>query len=271
MIPLPPFKKNIFESSLVLEAIIRAGKEVMKIYDTDFTSSLKSDNSPITKADLVSNNIIKQVLQKTGYHILTEEEIDNSDRLKEKILWIVDPLDGTSDFIDKTGEFTIMIALVKNKYPVLGAINWPFGNTIYLAQQGEGAFKFKDKWQKISTSTISNLKEARCVVSRHHVSKKENKLLERLGIKKFSNVGSSLKVAKISEGEADVYFTFTDKMKEWDSCASNCILSEAGGIMTDMKGKSLTYNNESVSHKNGILAANKILHKRVLEVINQNW
>jgi len=182
------------------------------------------------------------------------------------MVWIVDPLDGTSDFIDKTGEFTIMIALIKNKKPILGVIGWPTEKTFFVAQKGSGAFRYSnDEWHKISVTSISELSKCRTVGSRHHLSDREKSFIKKLGIEDFTSIGSSLKVGKISSGEAEAYITTTNKMKEWDSAASYCIISEAGGKMTDMLGNDITYNNKNVFHQNGILVTNGLIHNKIVE------
>ncbi|PIW35751.1 MAG: 3'(2'),5'-bisphosphate nucleotidase CysQ, partial [Nitrosopumilales archaeon CG15_BIG_FIL_POST_REV_8_21_14_020_33_23] len=177
-----------------------------------------------------------------------------------------DPLDGTSDFIDKTGEFTVMIALIKNKKPIIGVIGWPTEKTIFAAQKGCGAFKFSNgKWKEISVTKISDLSKCKVVGSRHHLSEKEKMFIKKLGIKEFTSIGSSLKVGKISSGEAEAYITTTNKMKEWDSAASYCLISEAGGKMTDMSGNDITYNNKIVNHENGILVTNGLIHDKIVK------
>ena len=205
----------------------------MEIYSKDFSVYTKKDNSPLTEADLKSNEIIKDFLSKTQHAILSEEDRDDISRLDKKIIWIVDPLDGTLDFVNKTGEFTVMIALVKEKKPVIGIIFWPIENILYVAQKGAGAFCFSNNsWRKISVSKIIEITKCRAVGSRHHLSDVEKSLLKKLNITEFTSIGSSLKVGKISSGEAEVYFSTTNKMKEWDSSASYCIVTEAGGRMT---------------------------------------
>ena len=254
------------ELEVAIDAATKAGKAIMQVYGTDFKSETKGDDSPITEADLKSNIIIKEILQKTNHMILSEEDKDNKERLRQKLVWIVDPLDGTTDFVKRTGEFTVMIALVEDKKPKLGVINWPTENTMFLAQQGQGAFKIKeDKIEKISVTNTSELSKCRAVGSRHHLSEQEKELLARLEISNFTSIGSSLKVGKISSGEAEVYLTTTDKMKEWDSCASYCIVTEAGGKMTDMLGQEMTYNNEIVNHQNGILVSNGKIHEKIVK------
>ena len=261
-----PISDKIPELDIAIKAAIEAGNAILEIYQKDYKTSTKNDNSPITDADLKSNEVIKEILSQTKHWILSEEDKDDLDRLSQEIIWIVDPLDGTSDFIDKTGEFTVMISLIKNKKPILGVIGWPTENTLFVAQKGSGAFRFSnEKWEKISVTKISEVPKCRTVGSRHHLSDKEKSFIKKLGIEDFTSIGSSLKVGKISSGEAEAYITTTNKMKEWDSAASYCIISEAGGKMTDMLGNDITYNNKDVYHQNGILVTNGLVHSKIVE------
>src|SRR3972149_2910362 len=263
---LEKLKFTLPEFEIALHAAVKGGEEIIRVYSSDFSSKMKDDDSPITIADLKSNKVIKEILSKTGYAILLEEDRDDKKRLQEKIGWIVGPLDGTTDFVNRTGEFTVMIGLVEEKKPILGVIYWPTENTIFAAQKGCGAWKFSnDLWEKIMVSKTLNLNQCMAIGSRHHMSDNEKTLLKKLQITKFTSVGSSLKVAKISSGSADVYLTITNKMKEWDTCASYCIVSEAGGKMTDMLGNDLSYNNQNVTHLNGILATNGLVHNKIVE------
>jgi len=252
-----PISDKIPELDIAIKAAQEASNVILDIYQKDYNISTKTDNSPVTDADLESNKIINKILSNTKYSILSEEDVDDQSRLSKDMIWIVDPLDGTSDFIDKTGEFTVMIALIQNKKPILGVIAWPTEKTLFVAQKNCGAFRYSnDKWDKISVTKIENLSKCRTIGSRHHLSDKEKEFIKKIGIKDFSSIGSSLKVGKISSGEAEVYITTTNKMKEWDTAASYCIITEAGGKMTDMLGNQITYNNKNVYHQNGILVTN---------------
>ncbi len=261
-----PISDKIPELDIAIKAAIEAGNAILEIYQKNYKTSTKNDDSPITDADLKSNEVIKEILSQTKHWILSEEDKDDLGRLSQETIWIVDPLDGTSDFIDKTGEFTVMISLIKNKKPILGVIGWPTENTLFVAQKGSGAFRFSnEKWEKISVTKTSEVPKCRTVGSRHHLSEKEKSFIKKLGIEDFTSIGSSLKVGKISSGEAEAYITTTNKMKEWDSAASYCIISEAGGKMTDMLGNDLTYNNKDVYHQNGILVTNGLVHNKIIE------
>lgn len=253
------------ELQVAVDAVLEAGRAVMGVYAGDFSSETKRDGSPITEADIKSNRIIKAALKKSGHWMLSEEGKDGKDRLGQDVVWIVDPLDGTSDFIKRTGEFTIMIALVEKKVPVIGVVFWPVGRTLFVAQEGQGAYRLADGvWERIHVTGETELGNCRAVGSRSHLSEEERALFERLGVKEFSGVGSSLKVGKISSGEAEMYVTTTNRMMEWDSCASFCIINEAGGRMTDILGNVLTYNNEVVNHLHGIVASNGLIHDKII-------
>ncbi|MBC8517213.1 MAG: 3'(2'),5'-bisphosphate nucleotidase CysQ [Nitrosopumilus sp.] len=261
-----PISDKIPELDIAIKAANEAGRAILEIYQGDYETSTKNDDSPITDADLKSNEIIKKILSQTEHQILSEEDKDDLSRLSKETIWIVDPLDGTSDFIDKTGEFTVMISLIKNKKPILGVIGWPTEKTLFVAQKGSGAFRFSnEEWSKISVTKVSEIPKCRTVGSRHHLSDREKLFIKKLGIEDFTSIGSSLKVGKISSGEAEAYITTTNKMKEWDSAASYCIILEAGGKMTDMSGNDLTYNNEDVYHQNGILVTNGLVHNKIVE------
>lgn len=261
-----PMPDRIPELDLAIEAAIRAGRVIMKIYQGTFEVSVKADDSPITEADLESNKVIKETLMHAGHALLSEEDVDDPRRVSEDTVWIVDPLDGTSDFVDRTGEFTVMIALVRNGVPILGVIGWPAEEVLFVAQKGHGAFKYAEgMWKRMSVTMVSEISKCRVVGSRHHLSPKEKAFIKSLGVNCFASVGSSLKVARIGSGLAEMYITTTNKMKEWDTAASHCIISEAGGRMTDVSGNDITYNNTDVRHQNGILVTNGLIHEKVVE------
>ena len=261
-----PIPDKIPELDIAIEAAQEASNVILEIYQKDYNTFTKTDNSPVTDADLKSNKVINEILSNTKYSILSEEDIDDQSRLSKDMIWIVDPLDGTSDFIDKTGEFTVMIALIQNKKPILGVIAWPTEKILFVAQKNCGAFRYSnDQWDKISVTKIDELPKCRTVGSRHHLSEKEKEFIKKIGIEDFTSIGSSLKVGKISSGQAEAYITTTNKMKEWDTAASYCIVSEAGGKMTDMLGNDLTYNNKNVHHQNGILVTNGLIHDKIVE------
>lgn len=258
-------------AAVALEAALQAGRAVMDVYGTDFGSQAKEDGSPLTEADLASHRIISGLLARTGIPVLSEEgekELQRRAGARQEA-WIVDPLDGTADFVGRTGEFTVMIALVRDGRPAVGVISCPAarGGTVYAAESGRGAFKRSAggaAWERIAVSETSDLRGATAVVSRNHLTDRERGMLDSLGVARREGVGSSLKACRIAEGSADVYLTYTDKMHVWDTAASECILAEAGGIMTDAEGAPLGYGGPGTGHANGILATNGRLHEEVL-------
>ena len=266
----PPFPSKTPNLDNVMDAIIQAGEKVREIYDTDFKVNKKDDNSPITKADLESNKILRAVLEKTGIPILSEEDVDDKSRLASEKVWIVDPLDGTQDFVNRTGEFTILVGLVENHVPVMGLVYLPIKKILYFAEKGMGAFCYDlNEWRKISVRRVEEISSCLALVSRHHLSGKEKKILDHLGITNTATVGSTLKVMEISSGRGDVYLTTTNKMSQWDTCASWCVISEAGGKMTDISGNDLIYNTEIVKHENGLLVTNGFIHDMEISKISE--
>jgi len=264
----PPLPSKIPNLNDLIGAIIQAGEKIQEIYDTDFEVNKKDDNSPITQADLESNKILRVVLEKTGIPILSEEDVDDKSRLASEKVWIVDPLDGTQDFVNRTGEFTVLVGLVENHVPVMGLVYLPIKKILYFAEKGMGAFCYDlNSWEKISVRKVEEIGSCLALVSRHHLSGKEKKILDRLGITNMATIGSTLKVMEISSGRGDIYLTTTNKMSQWDTCASWCVISEAGGKMTDVSGKELVYNTEFVKHENGLLVTNGFVHKMVISKI----
>ena len=283
----PPVSSKIEHLDIVIDATIRAGEKIVQIYESDFEVEKKNDNSPVTKADLESNKIIKESLLQTGIPILSEEDVDDKSRIDSDAVWIVDPLDGTQDFVNRTGEFTVMIGLIENHIPVMGLVYVPTKKILYFAERGNGAFCYtgkshwgwkrrfggwdltREKWKKISVRSTNEISKCVALVSRHHLSDKEKKMLDHLNIKNTASVGSSLKVMEIASGRADIYLTSTNKMKQWDTAASYCIISESGGKMTDISGNDLIYNTESVNHENGLLVTNESIHEEVVSKVSQ--
>lgn len=260
-----PFKEPHIYAELAIQAAMAANSMIVQLYKEKLSTSIKEDNSPLTEADLQSNKIIKKFLQDTGLPILSEEDKDTKLRLKHDKLWIIDPLDGTSDFVNKTGEFTTMIALVEKQKPVLGVISRPTTNTVFFAQHSKGAYKLENgMWKKLQVSKIKNLKKSRAVGSRFHLTNEEKEIFKKLGVLSFQSRGSSLKVTEICQGLAEIYLTTSNKIKQWDTCASYCLVNEAGGKMTDTRGHDIIYNTEELNHQYGLVVTNGFIHDDVI-------
>ena len=261
-----PFTNTLSETNLAIDAAVKAGKAVIEVYKNNFSFQVKDDNSPITEADIKSNGIIQETLSITNIPILSEENVDDLVRLKHEKIWIVDPLDGTSDFVEKTGEFTIMISLVQSSKPILGVIYWPTEDKLYVAQKNKGAYElFSGHWKKLNVNNISNLEKCHAVISRHHLSESDKKFIKKLNLLEFNQKGSSLKVLDVCSGKAEVYLTTTNKIKQWDTCASHCLISESGGKITSMYGEDLEFNTELINHENGLLVTNGLIHNKIVK------
>ena len=262
------------ELKAVKKVIKEAGEEAMNFYGDklDPDTHYKSEDSPVTKADLASEEVILDKLKKFDYGILSEETSQENDRLNQDKVWIIDPLDGTKDFLQQTGEFTIMIGLVENGESVLGAVYRPSKDVLYFASKDGGAYKQigdKDPVQ-IFVSSDFEPEKMTMLVSRNHLLPTEQEVAEKLTIGKLKPCGSAgLKTSKIAEGNAEVYINSSDKTSEWDICASDIILSEAGGKITDTKGEEIAYNKEDPTNKLGFIVSNGEQHDQIIKIFNE--
>ena len=239
----------------MISLLVELGEEVEKIKQQDFDLKIefKQDNSPLSKADLFLNKHICDFLRKTNVtNIISEEDsvISYTKRKKWDYFWIIDPIDGTKEFINKGTDYTINIALCKGNLPILSYVYAPARNEMFHAEKGSSAFLNQ---KKISVSKIPN-KELNIVASKSHLNDETirfiNLIKESYSIK-LLNYGSSLKICKVAEGAADIYPRFGATM-EWDTCAAHLILSEAGGEMITMNGSSLHYNKKHLTNPNFI-------------------
>lgn len=259
---------KIEHNLLLLDAVnaaLKAGAEILDVYESaDFGVEVKSDNSPLTKADKQANDIIQKELEETGINILSEEgrSIDYSERSKWSTLWVVDPLDGTKEFVKQNGEFTVNIALVEKGTPTLGVIYVPVTDTLYYGCVEVGAYRLDEAKKHLNADRMADLnekatklpekqdREFTMVGSRSHMSDETAEYFE--GIREsypdaeILSRGSSLKICMVAEGSADVYPRFAPTM-EWDTCAGHAIAKEAGyEIYRSEDDKPLTYNKEDL-------------------------
>ncbi len=255
------------------KAIRRAGRAVMEIYSqSSYQVFQKGDRSPVTKADLIANEIISQELSIYGLPILSEESKDDLSRISQERVWIVDPLDGTSDFINKTGDFCLMIGLSERSRPVLGIVYQPTKNKLYSAQAGEGAYlKMGLENKRLRVSEKEKMKDACLVISRSHLREREKKLAKEMNLADIEQVGSmGIKLGLIAEGKAEIFFNFTDQMGQWDTCAPEVVLKEARGAVSDVCGRRLVYNKEEIKLKGGVAASNGLLHDELIEALTDS-
>jgi len=243
-----------------------AGEAIMELYQSDISSERKDDGSLLTKADTTADRIIVQGLKKEfpDIPVLSEERKDDLSRQKSKLVWIVDPLDGTKEYVNRNGEFTVNIGLVKDGKPILGVVLVPAKNEMFWGSE-EGAFyNISRKVERIGVSKRNALNEMILAKSRSHSGEKEKKLIEKNRFKAVISSGSSLKGCLIAQGIADVYYRF-GPTNEWDICAMHAVIDASGGMMTDLLGKEIKYNKEDVKI-NGFMASNGQIHKKLIEI-----
>ena len=249
---------NILNKTLinnVIELAVEAGHRIMEIYDTDFDVEHKSDDTPLTAADMAAHNTIVDGLSKLTPEIpvLSEESasIPFSERSQWQRYWLVDPLDGTREFVKRNGEFTVNIALIDSHESILGVIYTPVTGVTYYAARGFGAFKKTLGDANENNHTAATPIRSRCKTpestiiagSRSHRGDSLEAFLKRLGDYEIISMGSSLKSCLVAEGCADIYPRL-GPTSEWDTAAAQCVVEEAGGCIIKTNGETLRYNTK---------------------------
>lgn len=256
----------IVSLAIALRAALEAGSAILEIYERDFSVENKADKSPLTEADKAAHRIICKALATTGLPVLSEESktIPYEIRKTWTKYWLVDPLDGTKEFIKKNGEFTVNIALIENGKPVLGVVYAPVLKTIYSGVVGQGAFRiFIDSALQVSellAGQFSNIGTSlpcekpeegviRVVASRSHMNPETEEFiaaLEQKGRIELVSSGSSLKLCMVAEGRADIYPRIAPTM-EWDTAAAQAVVEASGGTVVQYGvGEPLCYNKENL-------------------------
>jgi 3'(2'), 5'-bisphosphate nucleotidase len=243
------------------QAALKAKEAILSIYQTSFHVDIKSDASPVTEADKQADAIIRAYLMARypSFGFLTEESIDDKARLINDYVWLVDPVDGTKDFIHKNDEFTINIALIHDHHVLIGLVMIPVTGETYYALQGQGAYYRR---HGVDTPIHVNDKthDLTVLTSRFHLQ-----LAEREKIAQFSNritkqtsVGSAIKACWIAHGFAEISYRLSPGTKEWDTAASDLIVTEAGGFFLKPNQVRYTYNREDVRNLEGYLIVNRM-------------
>ncbi|MFH1917042.1 MAG: 3'(2'),5'-bisphosphate nucleotidase CysQ [Nanoarchaeota archaeon] len=261
--------KDLSENlKLAIAAAKGAGKILLSYYKQEYTITEKENKTPVTDADFAADNyIIKEIKKQSSHPILTEESKDNLSRMQSDWVWIVDPLDGTNHFISKESGFSTLIGLAYKGRPYLGVSYDPQKNILHYAEKGKGAFiqRGKEIPKRLKVSSQGVFDEMTVAVPYSTHKNYSMVVAERLGMKKLIPIGGfGLRACEIAEGHADCFILFSKKSSEWDSCASEIILTEAGGRMTDTHGNTLKYNTPETSNKHGVVASNGILHGEIL-------
>lgn len=248
------------ELNIAKNLAVKAGEIIIQIYNDSFDIEYKEDESPITIADKKSNQIIVDGLMKNfpQYAVLSEECEDDPSRLNNDWCWVVDPLDGTKEFINKNGEFTVNIALAYKNRVVLGVVYVPVTKELYYGASGFGAYYQKESGP-VRISVSERTEDIRVMMSRSHATDKLKNLIERNDhkISYVKRAGSSLKGCMIAKGDAEVYYRF-GPTKEWDTAAMQCIVEVAGGIFKQMDGTDMLYNRKNTLNDKGFYIINNI-------------
>lgn len=249
------------ELQAAIEAGLLAKDKIMEIYSTNFEVEIKDDNSPVTLADKSADKIISSYLKEKfpTHSFLTEESEDHKERLANDFVWIIDPVDGTKDFVARDGGFTTNIALAYKHEVVVGVVVVPTTGEIYFASKGNGSFYQKPHQKPFKIHVNDKLEDLTCLTSVFHFNKIEDDLIHKHSdkIKHVKKLGSSLKPCTIAAGLAEISYRMSAGTKEWDTAASQIIVEEAGGVFVEPDGSRITYNREDVYNRKGYVIANR--------------
>tara|TARA_X000000950_G_scaffold41103_1_gene44813 strand:+ start:5134 stop:5901 length:768 start_codon:yes stop_codon:yes gene_type:complete len=244
----------------LLSLVSELGKEAELIRKSNIEIELKEDSSPITKADLLINEELNKFFSSTQFkNIISEEnaEVPYKERKKWEIFWCIDPIDGTKEYISGGSDYTINIALCKKDRPIFSIVYAPAREELFVAEKDQGATKNGTKI--VIDRKISSL--VHLVASKSHLNKKTEDYIEKISSGHNVNLlqfGSSLKICKIAEGAAHLYPRFGPTM-EWDTCAADLVLTEAGGFLVDMQKNKLLYNKQNLLNPYFISSVSKKL------------
>jgi 3'(2'), 5'-bisphosphate nucleotidase len=252
----------------------RAGAAIMKVYErADFGTTTKADSSPLTQADLASHRVIAEGLEalSPGVPVLSEESKTEPFETRRgwPRFWLVDPLDGTKEFIKRNGEFTVNIALIEGDAPVLGVVHAPATALTYWAAAGVGAFKGPGQTTPLTAASFQG-GTLNLVASRSHAGAETETLVAALRQDlevELVSIGSSLKLCLVADGQAHLYPRFGPTM-EWDTAAAQCVVEAAGGFVRDTRGERLRYNKENLLNPHFIASADSALFKRAARVVS---
>ena len=246
-----------------------AGAIVLRWYGDEIRVEWKGRGDPVTGADKEANAHIVAALGRAfpGDAVLAEESADDRSRLGRERLWVVDPLDGTREFVDRNGEFVVMVALTFRGRSVAGAIFHPTSGTLLRAREGGGAWaEDASGVRRLHVSDRDDPAAFRLLVSRSHRSSKIDAVRSALGLRDEQPCGSvGLKMARLARGDADLYVHFGGGTKEWDLGAPDILIHEAGGSVTDIHGARIPYNREDVRTPAPYVASNGVRHREILE------
>lgn len=256
------------ELRIALRLALAAGAEALKFYGGPLEIRNKTpDDDPVTQADHAANRVIMPALAREfpADGLLSEETTDSARRLSKRRVWMVDPIDGTKGFIDGNGDFAVQIGLAVEGRPALGVVYQPAADVLHWAAKGAGAWVTRgDVTTALRVSEETEPARMRLAASRSHRSPRMDRVVRAFGFTEEVRRGSvGIKIGLVVERQCDLYITLSSKTSQWDTCAPEAILAEAGGRITDLWGEPLQYNTEDVRNYNGVAATNGACHRRV--------
>ena len=263
------------ELRVAVELAREAGAVILDLYDGLIEVEQKNDRNllePVTLADRRANELIVDAIQRQfpDDGILAEESVDTDRRLGKRRVWMVDPLDGTTGFIDGNGDFAVQIGLAEDGAAVVGVVYQPYTDLLYRAVRGNGAW-IERPGEEPKRAHVSQQHELPLMIlaaSRSHRSPRMDRVVKAFGVKQEVRRGSvGIKVGLITEQQCDLYVHLSPHTKQWDTCAPQVILNEAGGRLTDLYGSPISYNAPDVQHHNGLVATNGAVHATVIEAL----
>ncbi|MFZ0060919.1 MAG: 3'(2'),5'-bisphosphate nucleotidase CysQ [Pyrinomonadaceae bacterium] len=263
------------ELEVSLRLAREAGAAILEFYRKPIEIEQKdsfNDREPVTEADRVANDLIVRSLQQEFPEdgILAEESLDTSRRLDKSRVWMIDPLDGTTGFIDGNGDFAVQIGLAESGAAVLGVVYQPLTGVLYRAVRGEGCWIERPNFmpERAKVSGQKELHRMRLAASRSHRSPRMDRVVNAFAVKEEVRRGSvGIKVGLICEQQCDLYVHLSPRTKQWDTCAPEIILHEAGGRITDLFGEPLRYNVAEVQNRNGLVASNGVVHDEIVSTL----
>jgi len=272
---MAPQQNYNHELSIATELAREAGAAILEQYKGPIKIEQKKyddDVEPVTQADRIANELIVSRLKREFPNdgILAEESVDTERRLGKSRVWMVDPLDGTNGFIDGNGDFAVQIGLSENGECVLGVFYYPFTGTLYRAVRDDGTWIERPQFEpkRAHVSDMKTLSDMRLAASRSHRSPRMNKVVARFGFREEVQRGSvGIKIGLLVEQQCDVYIHLSSRTKQWDTCAPEVILTEAGGRVSDLFGYPLNYNVPDVQNRNGLVASNGVSHDQIIETL----
>jgi 3'(2'), 5'-bisphosphate nucleotidase len=256
------------ESTVARQAALGAGAIIRRHYEAGTApATSKADDSPVTAADLEANDAILADLRAhfPADDILSEETTDDLARLQAERVWIVDPLDGTRDFVARTGDFAVHVGLSVGGQPVVGVVYQPVGDRLFWATRGGGAFVRDGAGERrLAVSSCTSVGAARVGVTRLARTDNLTGFLVAAGLApRAQDIGASIKMMAVAEGRCEVSICLHGREKEWDTCAPEVIVTEAGGRVTDIDLAPFVYNRPAVAHARGILMTNGPMHDQL--------